>query len=109
MIILTQNDLKPSLKFYCKEDGCGEVGTVIDLTGYTVRFIFKKALGSGTYKFKRVCDVTDAVNGICVYDWQSGDLDTVGDFLGELEITDPAGKPQSNYNTISIRVKKELG
>jgi len=109
MIELIQNDLKPAIRFTCKEDGCGEVGEVINLTGYTVKFIFKKAFGSGTYKFKRLCDVTDAEAGVCEYFWQTGDLDTVGDFLGELEITDPAGKIQTNYNLINFHVRKELG
>ena len=109
MIELVQNDLKPILRFTCREDGCEEVGDIIKLTGCTVRFIFKKALGSGTYKFKRLCDITDAVNGICEYSFQEGDLDTVGAFSGELEITFSDGKPQTNYNVISFHVRAELG
>jgi len=109
MIELIQNDSKPTLRFTCKENGCGDVGTVIKLTGCTVRFIFKKALGSGDYKFKRLCDIVDAPNGICEYSWQSADLDTVGDYVGEIEITFPDGKIQSNYNTINFKIKKELG
>lgn len=109
MIELIQNDLKPTLRFTCREDGCGEVGDIINLTGYTVKFIFKKALESGEYKFKRACDITSPTAGICEYSWQAGDLDTVGNYVGELEITDPDGKPQTNYNLMNFHIRAELG
>jgi len=109
MIELIQNDTKPILRFTCRENGCGEAGDVINLTGCAVKFIFRKAFGVDTYKFKRLCDITDATNGICEYSWQSDDLDTIGNFLGEIEITFPDGKIQSNYNTINFKIKKELG
>lgn len=109
MVELTQNDTRPILRFTCREDGCGEIGDVINLTGCTVKFIFRKAFGSETYKFKRLCDITDAENGVCEYVWQADDLDTIGDYLGEIEITFPDGKIQSNYNTINFKIKKELG
>lgn len=109
MIELIQKDTKPTLRFTCKEGSCGEVGKVIDLTGCTVRFIFKKALVSGTYKFKRLCDIVDAPNGICEYSLQADDLDTAGAFSGELEITFPDGKIQTNYEVINFMIRKELG
>jgi len=109
MIELIQNDTKPILRFTCREDGCGETGDAIILTGCSVKFIFKKAFRSGVYKFKRLCDITDAEAGVCEYSWQTDDLDTVGDFLGEIEITFPDGRIQSNYNTINFKIKKELG
>ena len=109
MIDLVQNDTKPTLRFTAKEGDCGEIGVAIPLTSCVVKFIFKKALGSGTYKFKRICDITDALNGICEYSWQTGDLDTAGEFSGELEITFPDGKIQTNYNPVSFIIRKELG
>jgi len=109
MIELIQNDTKPTLRFTCREDGCGETGTAINLTSCVVKFIFKKALNSGDYKFKRVCDIVDTVNGICEYEWQADDLDTVGDYVGELEITFPDTKIQTNYNLINFKIRKELG
>jgi len=109
MIELIQNDTKPILRFTCRENGCGETGDVINLTSCSVKFIFRKAFGSDTYKFKRLCDITDAINGICEYSWEATDLDTIGNFLGEIEITFSDGKIQSNYNTINFKIKKELG
>jgi len=109
MIELIQNDTKPILRFTCRENGCGEIGDVINLTSCAVSFIFRKAFGSETYKFKRLCDITDAVNGVCEYSWQADDLDTIGNFLGEIEIVFSDGKIQSNYNTIDFKIKKELG
>jgi len=81
----------------------------IDITVRFVKGFFKKAFRSGVYKFKRLCDITDAEAGVCEYSWQTDDLDTVGDFLGEIEITFPDGRIQSNYNTINFKIKKELG
>ena len=109
MIELIQNDTKPTLRFTCRENGCGEVGDVINLTGCTYKFFFRKAFGTEKYMLTRLCDITDAENGICEYSWQSTDLDTIGNFLGEIEITFPDGKIQSNYNTINFKIKKELG
>ena len=109
MIDLIQNDTKPTLRFTCREGDCGETGTAINLTSCIVKFIFKKALSSGAYKFKRLCDIVDAPNGICEYSWQSNDLDTVGDYVGELEITFPDSKIQTNYNLINFKIRKELG
>jgi len=108
MIELIQNDTKPTIRMTCLSGDCGETGESINLSGTVVRFTFKKALGSGNYKFKRVCDIVDASNGICEYSWATGDLDTIGDFSGELEITFSDGKIQTS-RTISFGVRKELG
>lgn len=108
MIELVQNDTKPTLRFTCVEGDCGETGTVINLTGCSVKFIFRQAL-TGEYKFKRACDITDPINGICEYSFEATDLDTVGNFVGELEITFSNGKIQTNFTPISFVVRKELG
>ena len=108
MIELIQNDTKPTLRFTCREDGCGETGTAINLTSCVVKFIFKKALNSGDYEFKRVCDITNPTAGICEYEWQVDDLSEVGNFSGEIEITFSDSKIQTS-EIMSFHIRSELG
>lgn len=55
--------------------------------------------------------VSDAINGQVTYTWQSGDLDTVGGFVAEVEVTWPGSNvqtfPTSYY--ITLYVEQNLG
>ena len=102
-IWLVKGDTRPVLQFTCKTDD----PIIIDLTSCTVRFVFKKA-GASAYKFKRTCTLVNAVSGLCELSFQTGDLDEVGDFNGELEITFPDSSIQTS-KLIHFKVREQLG
>ncbi len=66
-------------------------GNAVDLTNATVKFKMRK-YGATTLKVNGTCTITDATNGKCKYTVQDGDLDTVGTYQAELEITYSDGK-----------------
>lgn len=82
---IKQNDTAPSIQEILSLNG-----TVIDLTGCTVRFHMKVL--DGVIKIDQPATVVDAVNGIVQYDWDAGDTDTVDNFFREWEITLPSGR-----------------
>lgn len=101
---LVVGDTRPVLRMTC------EIGdpVIIDLTGCQVYFIFRKA-GSSLTKFKRVCVIVQPPTlGVVEYQWQSGDLDTIGDFMGELEIHFPDQTIQTS-KLMHFRVRGQLG
>lgn len=102
IIELVKNDTKPQLEFTCKING-----DILNLTNTVVRFVFRKTNASAV-KFKRTCIITDAVNGLCIYSWHSDDLDTKGDFVGELEVTFDDNTVQTSKR-IYFKVREELG
>jgi len=103
-IELVSNDTDPSLEIVCKDDR----DEIIDLSDANeVSLTFKKC-GATTYKFKRICLVTDPTAGIIEMDWEVGDLDTPGDYEGEVEIVFNCGKEQTSAR-LYFRVREELG
>jgi len=69
-------------------------GTVVDLTGKTVKFKMR-AVGSSTLKVNTAAVVVSAPAGTVRYDWAALDVDTAGHFLVWWEVTTTAdGKTQ---------------
>lgn len=101
---IKQNDTSPSLQATLKDAS----GTVIALTGASVRF-HMKAL-DGTVKVDAAMTVTDNLNGIVQYDWQTGDTDTVGSYSVEFEVTygDSTIETFPNNQNLTISVVREL-
>lgn len=58
----------------------------IDLTDSTVKFRTSNPK-LDSLLFEKTCTLTDPTNGKCRYTPNSGDMDTIGDYVGELEIT----------------------
>jgi hypothetical protein len=102
---LVQNDDKPDLLF----EIVNSAGDPVPLAGSTVDFHFSET-GSGILKNTghTDCEITDEDGGICKYEWASGDLDTVGFFEGELQVTYPNTKVQTVYAKYDFEVRDEL-
>lgn len=83
-------------------------GTPIDLRGLTVTFYMRIEDPSADTPYKvsaGVCTLVDAENGEVRYDWQSGDLDTVGDYNAEFRVQTASGPrtvPASGYIPVKV-------
>ncbi|MFQ6053027.1 MAG: BppU family phage baseplate upper protein [Candidatus Bathyarchaeia archaeon] len=60
-------------------------GTVYDLTGFTVHL--KLWDSDGNLILNQQCMIVNAAQGKCKYTVQSGDFDTEGRYMAELELT----------------------
>lgn len=102
---LVQNDDKPDLIFTVTDSA----GSAVNLTSSSVDFHFRE-LGSSALKNTghTTCTITDAANGICKYEWATGDLDTIGIFEGELQVTYPTTKVQTVYTKFDFEIREEL-
>lgn len=102
-IKIVQNDTKPYLEFEITQDG-----TPVDLTGSTVKFYMKNA-DTGSVKINgSLCSITDATKGKCRYVWAAGDTNTVGTYLGEVEVTFPDTKIQTGYKQVTIVIRDDI-
>ena len=79
---LKQNDTAPSIRATLKDGS----GSVIDLTGASVRFHMKDL--SGTVKIDTAATIiSPATSGIVQYNWTGSDTDTAGTYYAEFEVT----------------------
>ena len=102
-IKMVQNDTLPVLEVTLNQDGCP-----IDLTGCTVKFYMKNA-DSGAVKINgEEMDIVSAEDGTCRYNWTATDTNTVGDYLGEVEVTYPSGKIQTAYKQLVIIIRDDI-
>ena len=92
-LTLKRNDLQPYLYLKAIES----TGTVIDLTGATIRATMKR-IDDGTLKINRQTagvTITSATTGLFQYQWQSAtstsDTNTTGAYTFEFEITPGSG------------------
>ncbi len=85
---ITLNDLQPSYNVQLKDNA----GTVINITGVSIKASLKNAK-TGVLKIDRSVDVTiqDAANGLFRYNWDAVDVDTLGIYYIEFEITPSSG------------------
>jgi len=102
-IKIVQNDTKPYLEFEITQEGAP-----VDLTGCAVKFYMKNA-DTGAVKINGVaCSITDAANGKCRYVWNAGDTNTIGTYLGEVEVTFPDSKIQTGYKQMTIIIRDDI-
>jgi hypothetical protein len=100
---IKKDDKGYSVSSYLK----GQDGATVVLAGTeSVRFVMR-AKGQTTPKVNGTGGITDAVNGLVFYTFLAADLDTVGLFDQEWEITYPGGTrvetyPASRYNEIEV-------
>lgn len=82
----------------------------VNLTGCTVKFIMK-LLGGTTAKVDAAATVMSAADGEVRYSWGATDLDTVGIYRGEFEVTDSGGLKRTFPSTgyVAIVVSDDLG
>lgn len=86
-------------------------GTVIDLTGCSVKFIATVAVGT-TAKINAAATINSpATSGSVQYSPVAGDVDTAATYLCEWEVTLPSAKtvtvPDPGYDT--LQVDSDLG
>lgn len=102
-IKIVRNDTRPPLEFTITQDGAP-----VDLTGATVKFYMKDAT-AGTVKISgALCAIVDAVKGKCRYNWIAADTNTLGTYLGEVEVTFPDLKIQTGYKQITIVIRSDI-
>lgn len=101
---IKQNDTSPSLQVTLKDSSL----VVVNLTGANVRFHMKSV--DGTLKIDAPMTVTNALGGVCQYNWQAGDTDTVGTYYVEFEVTyaDAAVETFPNNGSKTVKVVREL-
>ena len=100
---IVQNDTRPPLEFTLTQDGAP-----VDLTGATVKFYMKDSV-TGSVKINgSTCVITDATKGKCRYNLTGSDTDTVGTYLGEVEVTFPDSKIQTGFKQLSIVIRDDI-
>lgn len=102
-IKLVQNDTLPVLNFTIKQEG-----VPIDLTGCTVKFYMVNADTKAVKINGKSCTVVSEEDGTARYSWATEDTDTVGSYLGEVEVTFPSGKIQTGFKQIPIVIRDDI-
>ncbi len=103
MLKLIQNDVGFDINFALKQnDGT----TAFDLTLNTGLTFKMKLISSGTNKISAAITVDDAFNGLCHYTVLANDLDTVGGYEQEIQVTF-AGKTIT-FKGETIKVSPDL-
>lgn len=106
---MKRNDLEPDFvaTVYDKDSG-----KAVDLTLATSARLILTNLDSGAVKVTNGQMLfTDRPNGILTYQWNLGDTDTAGRYVGEVEVTWPSARPQTfpTVGTLSVIVSADLG
>lgn len=103
---IKQSDTSPPIVAILKD----ATGTVVDLTGSTIRFIMTNK-ATLVKIIDAPCDIVDAVNGRVSYAWVSPDTDVPAAYKAEFEVTWVDGTfetfPNSTY--ITVKVVADLG
>jgi hypothetical protein len=64
---------------------------------------------TGTVKINgSLCTITDATKGKCRYVWAAGDTNTVGTYVGEVEVTFADAKIQTGYKQVTIVIRDDI-
>jgi hypothetical protein len=119
---LVRNDRRPIIEVSITD---ATTGNPIDISGATPRLYFR-LIGSETLKATVVgvlvtgkveddgsittttpYDVA-GVGGRCQFTWGATDLDTAGDYEGEIEITFADGTKQTAYDKIPFKVREDF-
>ena len=107
-IKLVQNDTKPVVQVTLTDT---VTGLPIDLSNPsdTVKLYFK-ALGQDELKTTITGNKPNGgSDGVISFPWATGDLDTAGEFEGEIEITYADGKIQTMYDKLRFSVRADIG
>lgn len=84
-------------------------GSVIDLSGCTVRWKMREKVG-GTVMVDAAATIVSASEGKVEYAWALIDTDTVGHFVGEWQVTYPDAKVLTvpTMNFVNVHVVESL-
>lgn len=104
--VLKRGDRLPALEATLQD----AEGRGVDLTGATVRFLWRAAGDGSAVVSARNAVVTDPAAGLVRVDWQAGDLASAGAFVAEFEADFGGLKltfPNSRF--LKFRVVEDLG
>lgn len=102
-IKMVQNDTAPTLTINVKR-----AGTVVDLTGSTVKFKIKNTTsGSRTNDAANTCTLTSPTAGVCTYTFNTGDIPSAATYEADVEITYASGKVETPFEPVTISVRAE--
>lgn len=101
---IKQNDTSPAIQATLQD----YEDNPISLLGATVRFHMKSL--DGAVKIDRLASITDAANGVVLYEWQASDTDVAGTYYAEFEVTysDSSIETFPNTDSIAITITPEL-
>jgi len=105
---VAQNDIPLNLRANLKYSD----DTTVNLSGAAIHFHMRQIVG-GVYtvtpKVDRACviETPPGTDGWVYLVWASGDLDTIGRFRGEFQVTFPSGKIVTS-NLVDIIVRQEM-
>ena len=97
-----EDDTGSTLEITAKNDA---TGVVIDLTGSTVSLRYR--IQGGSLQTKGMTLDGDPTTGKATYQFLTGELD-VGDFIGDVTITDGASETVSSLENIVLEVKARV-
>jgi len=115
---LVQGDTNPQISMVLRDKNRAAPGKTldpsdettwspIDLTGGQVRMYIRE-IGARTIKDTLVGLVTDPAEGFVVFLLNPNTLDTAGVFEAEIEFTDSAGRVQTVYDLVRLRVREQF-
>ena len=104
---LVAGDYGYYLTFYLKEyNPLTALTSSFDLTNAnTINFKAQK-YGETTLKVSGICNPVTATLGICRYQVQSGDFDSAGDYISEVEVVESGAI--NTWRNIHIQVDSQL-
>lgn len=108
---LVQNDTGPQLLFTLVDVNTG-LPLNLSQQGTEVQFNFAISHDALTKAVIPMFPGPDALNGEVMLDWAAGTpkpMDTIGDYLGEIQITWPNGRIQTTPTKLKFHIRGELG
>jgi hypothetical protein len=103
---IKQNDTSPNVRATLYTvTGDPAVASVVVLTGASVKFIMRQS-GVAAAKVDTAATIVDATAGTVQHAWVAADTDTVGDYLGEFEVTDSSSNVITYWD---LRTVAEIG
>jgi hypothetical protein len=104
-IKLVQGDTRPQIQVTLTDEN---TGNVIDVTGATIVMFFRAVGDSGILDTLNGV-ITDAVNGVVVFAWNSSTLaSAVGQYEGEVQVTFSDTTIQTAYSLLKFTVRADF-
>jgi len=108
---LVQNDTGPQLLFTLVDENT-DLPLDLSRQGTEVQFNFAISHDAPTKAVIPMFPGPDALNGEVLLDWAEGTpgvMDTIGSYLGEIQITWPNGRIQTTPMKLKFHIRGELG
>jgi len=107
-IKLVQNDTAPDIDVALTDESDGSQINVSN-AGDVIRLYFRR-IGTTVLKATIVATKpTGGADGLVRFAWGATDLDTAGEYQGEIDITFNSGKKQSVYDVLNFSVRSQVG